>query len=136
MGRILRARVALGEREVVERSGNPRLTDVRRRVTFRLAPSWLSVPPLHMRLSFALGLFWSSVACCAIAQLYILRSVGGGRHLAEPAAGVPREQRRMEVIWALLPAIALAVLLFFTWKALQAPRDDREPLAPPRGASR
>ena len=41
-----------------------------------------------MRLSFADGLFWSSVACCAFAQFFILRSVGGGRHVAEPRANV------------------------------------------------
>lgn len=77
-----------------------------------------------MRLSFAVGLFWTSVACCAIAQLLILRSVGGDRHLAEPAAGVPRERRGSEALWALLPAVALAVLLVFTWRAVHSPTRD------------
>jgi heme/copper-type cytochrome/quinol oxidase subunit 2 len=89
-----------------------------------------------MRLSFATGLFWISVACCAIAQLYILRSVGGGRHLAEPAAGVPRERRSLEVVWAVVPAIALAVLLFFTWRAVRAPRAEPLPSHSPREAAR
>ena len=73
-----------------------------------------------MRLLFADGLFWSSVACCAIAQFFIIRSVRGGRHLTERSASVPRARGEMELMWAVLPAIGLAVLLFFTWRAVQA----------------
>jgi hypothetical protein len=71
-----------------------------------------------MRLSFADGLFWTSVACCAIAQLFILRSVGGARHLPAPSAGMPRRRGSLEMLWATLPAIGLAVLLLFTWRAI------------------
>jgi hypothetical protein len=80
-----------------------------------------------MRPSLAAGLFWTSVACCAIAQLYILRSIGGSRHLAETTPGVPRERRSVAVLWAMLPAVALAVLLFFTWRAVRAPRAETMP---------
>ncbi len=73
-----------------------------------------------MRLSFADGLFWTSVACCALAQLMILRSVGGRRHLPEPTAGLPRRHGAMEVVWAIVPAVALAVLLAFTWRAMHS----------------
>ena len=80
-----------------------------------------------MRLSFADGLFWLSVACCAIAQFHIIRSVRGSRHVPEPGANVPHARGGMEMMWAILPAIGLAVLLFFTWHAVQA-RDDAAPI--------
>ncbi len=74
-----------------------------------------------MRLLFADGLFWTSVACCLVAQLYIIRSVRGARH--EPvvgSAGLPRQHGSLELFWAVLPAIGLAMLLTFTWRAIHA----------------
>jgi heme/copper-type cytochrome/quinol oxidase subunit 2 len=79
--------------------------------------------PLHMHLSFAaaaVGLFWASVACCAFAQFFILRSVGGRRHVPEPTAHLPRQRGVVEVLWAVVPAAALAVVLAFTWRAIRA----------------
>jgi heme/copper-type cytochrome/quinol oxidase subunit 2 len=72
-----------------------------------------------MRLLFANGLFWLSVACCLIAQLYIIRSVRGARHVPAPAAGLPRHRGALELLWAVVPAIGLVVLLVFTWRAIQ-----------------
>ena len=72
-----------------------------------------------MHLSFANGLFWTSVAFCLVAQLLIVRSVLGARHLPAPAADVPRSRGVVEVFWALVPAVALAVLLVFTWRAVR-----------------
>jgi heme/copper-type cytochrome/quinol oxidase subunit 2 len=72
-----------------------------------------------MRLSFADGLFWLSVACCAIAQFFIIRSVRRSRYVPEPTAHAPRSGHKMEVAWAVLPAFGLAVLLYFTWRAVQ-----------------
>ena len=74
-----------------------------------------------MRLSFADGLFWTSVACCVIAQLYIIRSVRGARHVPEPSASMPRQRGGLELLWAILPAIGLAILMLFTWRAMQRP---------------
>lgn len=73
-----------------------------------------------MRNSFADGLFWLSVACCAIAQFFIIRSVRGSRHVPEPSASAPHSGRAMEIMWAVLPAVGLAVLLVFTWRAVRA----------------
>ena len=73
-----------------------------------------------MRNFFADGLFWLSVACCVIAQYFIIKSVRGASHVPEPTAGVPRSRIGMEMMWAILPAIGLAVLLSFTWRAVQA----------------
>jgi heme/copper-type cytochrome/quinol oxidase subunit 2 len=75
---------------------------------------------LHMHLSFADGLFWASVACCALAQFFILRSVGGRRHVPEPTAHLPRQRGALEMVWAFVPAVALAVILVFTWRAIRA----------------
>jgi heme/copper-type cytochrome/quinol oxidase subunit 2 len=72
-----------------------------------------------MRLSFADGLFWTSVACCVIAQLFIIRSVRGARYVPEPSASMPRQRGGLELLWAILPAIGLAVLMLFTWRAMQ-----------------
>lgn len=72
-----------------------------------------------MRNLFADGLFWLSVACCAIAQVFIIRSVRGSRYVPNPSASAPHSGRAMEVTWAVLPAVGLAVLLFFTWRAVR-----------------
>ena len=85
-----------------------------------LLPRQLSVFPLHMSLLFAYGLFWTSVACCAIAQFFIIRSVRGNHHVPRPAASLPRQRDAMELIWAVIPALALAAALFFTWRAVRA----------------
>lgn len=91
----------------------------------RSAPDELSIstilrsaPLLQMRFSLADGLFWSSVACCAVAQYLIIRSVGGRRHLPEPAARLPRQRGGMELLWAVVPAVALVALFVVTWRAM------------------
>jgi heme/copper-type cytochrome/quinol oxidase subunit 2 len=74
-----------------------------------------------MDLSFADGLFWASVACCALAQLCILRSVGISTRGSAAAAPLRSRRGVMELFWAVLPAVALAVLLVFTWRAMRTP---------------
>jgi heme/copper-type cytochrome/quinol oxidase subunit 2 len=82
-----------------------------------------------MSLTFASGLFWTSVACCLIAQFFIVRSVLGARHRPNPDADVPRSRGVVELFWAVIPAVALAVLLVFTWRAIQAQSATRSPIA-------
>jgi hypothetical protein len=72
-----------------------------------------------MRLLFADGLFWTSVACCLAAQLLIIRSVRGARYVPSAVAGLPRRRGLLELCWAVAPAVALAVVLFFTWHAIR-----------------
>jgi heme/copper-type cytochrome/quinol oxidase subunit 2 len=79
-----------------------------------------------MSFSFAAGLFWLSVACCALAQVFILRSVSAARRAAPPAATLPKQRGAVEMLWAVLPAVGLAVLLVFTWRAIRV-RGDAEP---------
>ena len=69
---------------------------------------------------FANGLFWASVACCAVAQIFIIRSVRGARYVPEPTAVMPRSRHAVEMLWAVLPAVGLVVLLLCTWRAIQA----------------
>ena len=97
-----------------------------------MLPSQSSALLLSMRLLFANGLFWTSVACCAIAQLFILRSVRGALHVPGPSAGMPRQRGGLELLWAVLPAIGLALLLLFTWWAVQ---ESDTPGTPPPLAS-
>ena len=63
-------------------------------------------------------LFWSSAICCLVAQVLIVRSVLGVRKLPEPRPELARSRDGVELFWALLPAVALGVLLFFTWREI------------------
>jgi heme/copper-type cytochrome/quinol oxidase subunit 2 len=94
----------------------------------------------------AAGLFWAAVLSCAIAQAAILRSVAGRRATSatrrpwEPTATdagasaealMPAPSRPLhtagEIVWAIVPAIALGVVLVFTWRAMHG--DYRTPAA-------
>jgi heme/copper-type cytochrome/quinol oxidase subunit 2 len=73
-----------------------------------------------MPFSIADAIYWTAVACCAIAQLAILRSVlVSPARVGEPAA-TSMAHRVIEVAWAVLPGIALAVVFALTWKAMHA----------------
>lgn len=67
------------------------------------------------------AIFWIAVASCTIAQVAILRSIFTVAPQGSPpaAAGAPRIHRAMEIMWAILPAIALAGVLVITWRAMQ-----------------
>jgi heme/copper-type cytochrome/quinol oxidase subunit 2 len=72
-----------------------------------------------MPLSLPSLLFWSSAACCLVAQVLIVRSVLRVRALPEPRPEFPRSRGGVELFWALVPAVALGVLFFFTWRAIE-----------------
>jgi heme/copper-type cytochrome/quinol oxidase subunit 2 len=69
------------------------------------------------------AIFWIAVACCSVAQLAIIRSV-----IVSPArpsnasAPTSTSRRAAEIAWAVIPGIALAVVLVFTWRAMHASR--------------
>ena len=73
-----------------------------------------------MRFTPSSLLFWSSVACCLVAQVSIVRSVFGARRLPAASPEVPRSRGGVELFWAIVPAVALGVLLLFTWRAIEA----------------
>ena len=73
-----------------------------------------------MPFSLADAIFWIAVACCVVAQLAIVRSA-----IVSPARvadGHPASaaRRASEIAWAVIPGIALAVVLVFTWRAIHA----------------
>jgi heme/copper-type cytochrome/quinol oxidase subunit 2 len=88
--------------------------------------------------SLAEIVFWLSVACCLVAQVSIVRSVLAARRLPAVRPDLPRANAAVELMWAVVPGIALAVLLLFTWRAIGA-RDVRgtapATIASPSGAA-
>jgi hypothetical protein len=66
------------------------------------------------------AIFWVAVACCAIAQAAILKSV-----IVAPARGgkalpsQPDARRVGEIAWAILPGFALAAVFVYTWRAMR-----------------
>jgi heme/copper-type cytochrome/quinol oxidase subunit 2 len=60
------------------------------------------------------AVFVACVAACVVAHIAILVSVS--RRPARAAdPGVPQPRRGVEILWALLPMIALALVLTATW---------------------
>jgi heme/copper-type cytochrome/quinol oxidase subunit 2 len=74
-----------------------------------------------MSSSFANAVFWVAVACCVVAQAALLRSVFTVRPLERPASAVgpvAPVRQGMEVLWAVVPAVALIGLLWLTWREM------------------
>ena len=72
------------------------------------------------------ALFWIAAALCVVAELVILRSLLFGRARAAErgmtdAGPVARTKRPAEIAWALLPAAGLLLVLYLTWRAVEAP---------------
>lgn len=68
-----------------------------------------------MNLSLAQAIFWIAALACVVAQVALLRSSFSAK--AERRSElVPASPRGSELTWAVLPAVALAVLLFATWR--------------------
>jgi hypothetical protein len=64
--------------------------------------------------------------CCVVGHVAILNSALR-RPAAPQDAGVPRPRRFTEIVWALIPAIALALVLTATWTKVRldaAPKPD------------
>jgi hypothetical protein len=77
---------------------------------------------LRMPATLSELLFWGAVAVCGVAQLLVLRSTFAGRaHAPDPALPTARVRRRsaVELLWAIIPPIALAVVLWATWGAVR-----------------
>ncbi|GAC1514880.1 MAG: hypothetical protein NVS1B4_03680 [Gemmatimonadaceae bacterium] len=85
------------------------------------------------RMAAMLGdiLFWLSVASCAIAQGAILYSLFSARSVIG-VEGVRRGRPATELLWAVLPPLALAFILVLTYRAMHSSR--RGQPAPPAPA--
>jgi heme/copper-type cytochrome/quinol oxidase subunit 2 len=64
-------------------------------------------------------IFWIAVVACAIAEVAILRSTFVARR-ANRSELVPASSRSGELAWAVLPALALGVVLVATWQRIEA----------------
>lgn len=72
-----------------------------------------------MNQPLAEGIFWIAALACIIAEIAILRSTYAARKV-EKSALVPEASRSGEIVWAIVPAVALSVLLVATWQKIQA----------------
>jgi heme/copper-type cytochrome/quinol oxidase subunit 2 len=67
----------------------------------------------------ATTIFWVAVVLCVIAHRYILRSAFAAGAAVQHSHTLPPVRRAAEVLWVVLPAMALVVLLIATWRAIQ-----------------
>lgn len=77
-------------------------------------------------------IFWLSVASCVVAQVAIIRATSRVSRLTAGDAGaaLPHPRRWLEIVWVVLPAIALLVLLALTWRTLDGPHSDAHDVPP------
>ena len=66
-------------------------------------------------------LFWVAAACCIVAHVAILRSVLRSRRQTAANPDVPRSRQSVEIVWAIVPALVLAVVLAATWRSMHSP---------------
>ena len=64
-------------------------------------------------------IFWIAAALCVIAELAILRSTFAARRAIKSDL-VPSASPRGEIAWAIIPAVALGVVLTSTWQKIEA----------------
>ena len=64
-------------------------------------------------------IFWIAALACVSAELAILRSTFAARR-ANKSDLVPSSSPRGELAWAIIPAIALGVVLTATWQRIEA----------------
>lgn len=136
---VARERLTVGTGQATPEEGWPsrnraaergRLNRRRLAYTFRRAPNDTPrscradrVPP---RVTIRIVLFWIAAACCVVAELAILRSLLFGRaarpdRLEGRPVTAPTPKRATEVAWAILPAVGLLLVLYLTWRAVDAP---------------
>jgi heme/copper-type cytochrome/quinol oxidase subunit 2 len=62
--------------------------------------------------------FWIAAACCAVAQVALIWSaIRAPMSGSTESASMRMPSRASEIAWTIIPAIGLAVLLAFTWRA-------------------
>ena len=63
-------------------------------------------------------IFWIAAVLCVVAELAILRYAFAPPTDPGSQSGVPQSPRGLEMIWAIIPAVILAMLLAATWRAV------------------
>lgn len=66
-------------------------------------------------------LFWACTAVTIIAELFLLRSAFFPRGDGAPAPELVRSPRAVEMLWGVLPAIALAAIYAVAYHAMRMP---------------
>ncbi|MDP9201768.1 MAG: hypothetical protein M3P26_07530 [Gemmatimonadota bacterium] len=64
-------------------------------------------------------IFWIAAVACVIAEVAILRSTFAARR-ANKSELVPAASPRAELAWAIIPALALGIVLTATWQRIDA----------------
>jgi heme/copper-type cytochrome/quinol oxidase subunit 2 len=64
-------------------------------------------------------IFWIAAVACLIAEVAILRSTFAARR-GNKSELVPSSSQRGEIAWAVIPALALVVVLAATWQRIEA----------------
>jgi heme/copper-type cytochrome/quinol oxidase subunit 2 len=77
----------------------------------------------------ATTIFWVAVVLCVIAHRFILRSAFAAGAAVEHSHTLPPIRRAAEIVWVVLPAIALVFLFFATWRAIAARNATDRPAA-------
>jgi len=62
--------------------------------------------------------FWIAAVICIVAEISILRSAFMPHAESGESPSLPHSGRALELVWAILPAIVLALLLAATWRAV------------------
>jgi heme/copper-type cytochrome/quinol oxidase subunit 2 len=62
-------------------------------------------------------LFWGAAACCVVSQLALVWSAIRAPMPGSSESAVKMPRRASEIAWTILPTLALATLLIFTWRA-------------------
>lgn len=73
--------------------------------------------------------FWTAVAVCVIAQVFIIAGAVRVRTREDADPSVPHPARATEIGWTIVPAIGLALLLFFTHRAIDRTEAGQSPSA-------
>ena len=64
-------------------------------------------------------IFWFSAICCAVAQAAILRSViVAPTQGADSSRRTTRRRRATDIVWAVLPGLALVAVFVLTWRMM------------------
>ena len=88
------------------------------RVKFRAHP-FMDVSIARMPEAAADLVFWIALACCAVAQIAIIRSVLlATPHASSTAEAMPKSGRFAEIAWAVLPGVMLGLVFWATWRAM------------------
>ena len=64
-------------------------------------------------------MFWIAAACCAVAQVALIWSaIRAPMSGSTESASMRMPSRASEIAWTIVPAIGLALLLVFSWRAV------------------